>query len=726
MIAGFVLPGVKAYKRRLRLFEQFREENCPKTPRFQNFQQVIKYASKYDACIVGSDQVWNPSFNGSTPFYMLEHVAPAKRIAYAASFGVAKIEEGLKWRYRTRLRDFAAISTREASGADVIGELGLTRPDVVLDPTMLADSEQWRAWLDADTKSVAKYKKNAARFGEKYVLCYPLKSPKEKAECVRLTQKVQEKTGGKVLVLASDHLSKALKNNFNDVTVVDDVDPFEFVDLFTRASFVVTNSFHGSVFSILFHRKFYALLSEGQSAGKSTDSRLVDLFKVLGTSDRFISSNEDVDIESIPDYADVDERLAKLRAHSLNYLNAALQKTQTAKEPTLCEPDRCYGCAACVAKCPKNALTMTLDDEGFWRPHVDRWVCTQCGLCEQACPILNPPTLGTPEPKSYAAWNNDLETRRDCSSGGMFPIYATRTIERGGVVYGVAYDEQFFPQFVRVDNLAGLPALRSSKYAEAKVGTILRDVRDDLNAGRNVVFSGTPCQVLGLRSYLGKSFENLSTFDLCCHGAPSPVFLRKRLDALEKEKGEKVTGVRFRGKKLGWTKGLAPGNVYVTYESGEESDFRREDIFYTLAFTKNLSLRKSCEKCPCASISRAGDVTLADFWGLGYAKPFEHPRQDGVSLVLVNTAKGEKLVEESKENATFIERPLAEAINGNKTLLRPLPKHPRRNEFVADSMKMNYEKLEAKWHKEVFSGVPLWKRVAVKCKRFIYRVAKLH
>lgn len=267
MIAGFVLPGVKAYKRRLRLFEQFREENCPKTPRFQNFQQVIKYASKYDACIVGSDQVWNPSFNGSTPFYMLEHVAPAKRIAYAASFGVAKIEEGFQWQYRARLRNFSAISTRESSGADIIEELGLTRPDVVLDPTMLADSKQWRAWLDADPKRTSKYKKNAARFGEKYVLCYSLKSLKEKAECIRLAQKVQEKIGGKVLVLTSDHLSEELKSNFKDVTVVEDVDPFEFVDLFARASFVVTNSFHGSVFSILFHRKFYALLSEEQSAG---------------------------------------------------------------------------------------------------------------------------------------------------------------------------------------------------------------------------------------------------------------------------------------------------------------------------------------------------------------------------------------------------------------------------------------------------------------------------
>lgn len=435
--------------------------------------------------------------------------------------------------------------------------------------------------------------------------------------------------------------------------------------------------------------------------------------------------SDEVEVESIPDYASVDAKLAELRARSLEYLTSSLQKTQTVKKPTLCDRDQCCGCAACANKCPTGALTMARDESGFWCPRVDYGKCVECRLCEQACPILNPREKRSPEPKVYAAWNNQPDVRRDCSSGGMFPLFAERALKEGGAVYGVAYDERFIPRFKRIDDARDLPALRSSKYAEAEVGLILRDVLADLKAGRTVVFAGTPCQIAGLRGYLGREYDNLLTFDLCCHGIPSSVFLRKRLNALEKQKGEKIVEIRFREKKLGWT-GLAPGNISVTYESGETSVFKREDIFFTRAYTSNLSLRQSCGSCPFATIPRQGDVTLADFWGLGYAKPFEYPKNDGVSLVLVNSPQGEAGLEKIRGEATLIERSLAEAKNGNKVLVRPSRLHPRRNFFVFDSVTLSYEELEKKWRSVVFSELPLWKKVAVRCKRFIYRITKLH
>ena len=726
-LASSVVPTAKAYSRRMGIFERFREANCPKTPRFQTYSQVRDYAKAYDACVVGSDQVWNPVFQGTSQFYMLKFVPPHRRVAYAASFGAAKLPDSLLWVYEKRLRDFLAISTREASGAAIVESLGLPRPAVALDPTMLATADKWRSWLDAKPEDREKYERNARRFSAPYVLCYGLKGLGETRACVELARKTAAKfDGARILLVASDHLSSVLRKNFPDVTVVDDVDPFEFVDLIARAAFVVTNSFHGSVFSILFHKKFYALLSEGQNPEQSTNSRLVDLFKALGLTARFKHMSDEVEVESIPDYASVDAKLAELRARSLEYLMSSLQKTQTVKKPTLCEQDKCCGCAACANKCPTGALTMALDDVGFWRPQIDYGKCVECRLCEQACPILNPREKRTPEPKVYAAWNNQTDVRRDCSSGGMFPLFAERALQEGGAVYGVAYDERFIPRFKRVDDARDLPALRSSKYAEAEVGSILRDVLADLKAGRTVVFAGTPCQVAGLRGYLGREYDNLLTFDLCCHGAPSALFLRKRLDALEKEKGEKIVGVRFRGKKLGWTRGLAPGNVSVIYASGETSDFKREDIFYTLAFTGNLSLRQSCGTCPFATVPRQGDVTLADFWGLGYAKPFEYPKNDGVSLVLVNSPQGEAGLEKIRGEATLIERPLAEAKNGNKVLVRPSRLHPKRKFFVFDSMTLSYEELEKKWRRVVFVELPLWKKAAVRCKRFVYRVAKLH
>lgn len=726
-LASALVPSARAHKRRMAIFERFREANCPKSPRFQSYWQVPEYAKIYDACIVGSDQVWNPLFRGISPFYMLMFVPPFRRVAYAASFGAAKLPDSLLRIYEKRLSDFFAISTREASGAAIVESLGLPRPEVALDPTMLATADKWRSWLDEKPEDREKYARNARRFSAPYVLCYGLKGLGETRACVELARKTAAKLDrARILLVASDHLSSVLRKNFPDVTVVDDVDPFEFVDLVARAAFVVTNSFHGSVFSILFHKKFYALLSEGQDPEQSTNSRLVDLFKALGLTARFKHMSDEVEVESIPDYAFADAKLDELRARSLEYLASSLQKTQTVKTPTLCGTEQCCGCAACANKCPTGALVMAPDESGFWRPRVDYGKCVECRLCEQACPILNPREKRTSEPKVYAAWNNQLDVRRDCSSGGMFPLFAERALKDGGAVYGVAYDERFIPRFKRVDNARELPALRSSKYAEAEVGLILREVLADLKAGRPVVFAGTPCQVAGLRGYLGREYDNLLTFDLCCHGAPSALFLRKRLDALEKEKGEKIVGVRFRGKKLGWTRGLAPGNVSVTYASGETSDFKREDIFYTLAFTGNLSLRRSCGSCPFATVPRQGDVTLADFWGLGYAKPFEYPKNDGVSLVLVNSPQGEAGLEKIRGEATLIERSLAEAKNGNKVLVRPSRLHPRRNFFVFDSVTLSYEELEKKWRSVVFSELPLWKKVAVRCKRFLYRVAKLH
>ena len=726
-LASALVPSARAHKRRMAIFERFREANCPKSPRFQSYWQVPEYAKIYDACIVGSDQVWNPLFRGISPFYMLMFVPPFRRVAYAASFGAAKLPDSLLRIYAKRLSEFFAISTREASGAAIVESLGLPRPEVALDPTMLATADKWRSWLDEKPEDREKYARNARRFSAPYVLCYGLKGLGETRACVELARKTAAKLDrARILLVASDHLSSVLRKNFPDVTVVDDVDPFEFVDLVARAAFVVTNSFHGSVFSILFHKKFYALLSEGQNPEQSTNSRLVDLFKALGLTARFKHLSDEVEVESIPDYAFADAKLDELRARSLEYLASSLQKTQTVKTPTLCGTEQCCGCAACANKCPTGALVMAPDVSGFWRPRVDYGKCVECRLCEQACPILNPREKRTSEPKVYAAWNNQLDVRRDCSSGGMFPLFAERALKDGGAVYGVAYDERFIPRFKRVDDARELPALRSSKYAEAEVGLILRDVLADLKAGRTVVFAGTPCQVAGLRGYLGREYDNLLTFDLCCHGAPSALFLRKRLDALEKEKGEKIVGVRFRGKKLGWTRGLAPGNVSVTYASGETSVFKREDIFYTLAFTGNLSLRRSCGSCPFATVPRQGDVTLADFWGLGYAKPFEYPKNDGVSLVLVNSPQGEAGLEKIRGEATLIERSLAEAKNGNKVLVRPSRLHPRRNFFVFDSVTLSYEELEKKWRSVVFSELPLWKKVAVRCKRFLYRVAKLH
>jgi len=224
--------------------------------------------------------------------------------------------------------------------------------------------------------------------------------------------------------------------------------------------------------------------------------------------------------------------------------------SKTTQTPDLCRRDLCSGCASCFNVCPRNAITMNLDDEGFLAPNVDVDKCVGCKLCEKACPILNPPKLERVEaPKVYACWNNNQEIRRESSSGGMFSVYAERVLSEGGVVFGAVYDESMKVVLTKAESIDDLARFRSSKYVQAEVGSIYRDVKSELKSGRPVLFAGTPCQVGGLYGYLGTDYDALYTCDLVCHGAPSPVLYEKWLEFLGAKLGGKVVSLNMRGKQ---------------------------------------------------------------------------------------------------------------------------------------------------------------------------------
>ena len=232
----FFSPKIAAYETRLRVFDNFRKKYCPKSPRFDSYSQVVQYVSQnnYDACIVGSDQVWNPSYSGMHRLYHLRFVPKHKRIAYAASFGLASLDNAYSWYFKASLGEFATLSVREKTGADIIENLGLKRPFVALDPALLATAQQWRAWSAVDDYSQKE---------SPYVLCYPLKSDDEINACVALAKKTRDLLGVELKIVASDHNGAAFKKRFPDATIVENADPFEFVRLFDNAKFVVTNSF---------------------------------------------------------------------------------------------------------------------------------------------------------------------------------------------------------------------------------------------------------------------------------------------------------------------------------------------------------------------------------------------------------------------------------------------------------------------------------------------------
>lgn len=288
----------------------------------------------------------------------------------------------------------------------------------------------------------------------------------------------------------------------------------------------------------------------------------------------------------------------------------------------------------------------------------------------------------TSERTCLAVVNADAEELMLSSSGGAFSILARRTLSRGGAIYGHAFDERLHVGCVRVDDLRGLAALRGSKYVQSDMADSMCRVREDLKAGRDVLFSGTPCQVDGLLAFLGGPQENLVTVDIVCHGVPSLAFFR---DCMEREfSGSSVDEVRFRDKREGWGCGGGTTTTTPVFKRLVTRDrpFSPATSYYYTRFLAGDVYRESCYRCPYAGDERPGDFTIGDFWGIDAAAAGLEARR-GISLVIANTAKAEGLLGYIKGEASWAERPLEEAVRGNDQLMHPTDR-PASRDVVLD------------------------------------------
>lgn len=294
----------------------------------------------------------------------------------------------------------------------------------------------------------------------------------------------------------------------------------------------------------------------------------------------------------------------------------------------LVDKDKCCGCSACISVCPKGCISMSEDKEGFLYPVVDSVQCIDCGLCEKVCPILHP-LKNESEPLVYAAINNDESIRMQSSSGGIFTLLAESVIDNGGVVFGACFDRDWNVVHDYTETKEGLVRFRGSKYVQSNVGNSFSQVKIFLDAGREVLFSGTPCQVAGLKNYLRKPYPNLLTVDLVCHGVPSPEVWRKYLQetvckayGIKKNKSavnlcDYISDIKFRAKDKGWKK----FSFKIEYKDGKIEINPFYENPYMNIFLSNLSLRPSCYACPAKLNNTQSDITLADFWGVNKIDP---------------------------------------------------------------------------------------------------------
>ena len=292
----------------------------------------------------------------------------------------------------------------------------------------------------------------------------------------------------------------------------------------------------------------------------------------------------------------------------------------------------CTGCTACMAVCPAQCIVMRRDRQGFDYPVANPDRCIGCGKCEKVCPVLNPMEAAEPL-ASYAV--RVPEYVSGSSSGGVFPALAKNVTANGGVVFGAVLNPDMTVGHTEAEDLAGVEAMRGSKYVQSDMYDSYGEVKHYLEDDRDVMFTGTPCQVAGLKSFLGRSYDNLLTVEMVCHGAPSPGLWEKYVQSLGDKYGARITDVKFRDKTNGWRHYA----FTVTSGNGRRSVQYKEDP-YMMLFLQDMTLRPSCYSCPAKGGRSRADITLADLWNV--AAVASHMDDDkGVSLVLANSDKGE-------------------------------------------------------------------------------------
>ncbi len=617
-------------------------------------------AAAYDYLVVGSDQVWNPEIRLSErETFFLSNAQRNQRICIAPSIGTDSIPPQHENTYRIGLDGFPYLCCREENGAELIRNLTGKECQHIIDPTLALTAEEWREFG------------KQLPISEKYVFMFFL------GDIPEVAQKIADEACEEYA------LRKIVPSDTRDPMY--GIDPKQFVWLIDHAELVLTDSFHACAFSINLNTPFYVFDRAGKAErGNKISSRIVSLMELTGMKDRHIAALPD-EKSSILDcsFLEANQAIEKERKKFDLYVDKCLSQKDI--KPFTLPERRCTGCNTCAAACPTNCIQMKLNSEGFLYPVVDLALCSNCGKCVKTCPVIND---GHTDSKKlvYAAYNSDEEEIMRSSSGAVFPLFASKILERGGVVYGAALDDELNVKHIGIEEKSGLDALRFSKYVQSDVKGVYQEIKDHLDRGRTVLFSGTPCQNEGLRAFIGKDDANLLLVDFVCHGVPSPGLWKQWISETEADLDEKIIGVNFRDKEGGDAR-----HYNITYKT-ENGAVRRsvQSDPYMISFQQNLSLRLSCHECPFKGWKRVSDITIADFWGIDRIAP--HAKHEmGTSMLLTHTEKGVKLLDETKTAMHIEQVSETEIEQVNQAAWRSVHMNPYRRAFFA---RVRYEKIE--------------------------------
>ena len=611
---------------RQRKFDYFRDKHIVMSNKtYRGDAEIFTNPPQYDLLISGSDQIFNTTLSGDSKAYYLGFGVNSRKISYASSFGRSQLSELELNCIREELPKFEAISCRERQGKTIIEhEIG-KECDIVVDPVFLLTKDEWRQVCSSPNTHK-----------QEYIFVYVMEVSKTVIDVVEAAKKQYDLP----VIVVYGGSDKAGIGGVPDFCC----GPEDFIKYIDNARIVITNSFHGAAFSIIFNKTLITI------AHSTKNVRLEHLFSQAGIDDKLISEWKD---ENICDYLvgeSVYERFNPLIDHSKNYLlgfSDLNRKTIKSRPAVYTVPESCTGCSACSAICPVNAITMVRDKKGFLYPEVSD-KCIHCNMCINTCQIQSAGHLKHPVPISCYGFKAEDHFRLTSSSGAFYTRLASIFIKQdNSIVIAAKYNDLFSVEHIAYSSSEGINETRGSKYVQSDFSNVYRLVTKAILDNKTTMIVGTPCQIAGLRLYLERkkiSEDRLLYVDIVCHGASSPDTWQKYINLITNEYGS-IKYITLRDKTQGW-RGY---HAAVTIEDGRTIKNCKYTSLYPALLTFDLLLRPSCFQCQYSSLSRCGDITIGDFWELANTDE-DYVDNLGISMILPNSEKGKLWVKKlSKE-----------------------------------------------------------------------------
>ena len=668
IIDNKVMKSGENFSRRSFAFSKFASKNFNLTRLCNDMNDAEEIAKKYDACVCGSDQIWNPVHTDCNPYYFLQFVPAEKRIAYAPSVACETIPEKYLEDFKNYISSFSSISVRESSGASLVEKITGRKCENTVDPTLLYDKNFWNEFA---------YPERLEK--EPYVFCYFLGGTEIHKKALN---KIEKELGKKIVISPFDYEINSLKKGekiYADIK--------EFLTLVRDADFVLTDSFHGMAFSVNFRKNFAVVKRADTDAGKHT--RVNDFLSKIKLADRIVTDENLQDFKfSEINYEESGKILEEWVKSSSDYFENSLKKVlkkteeKEKKNISVLPEGSCYGCTACKEICPKNAIEMKKNSLGYLYAEVDENKCINCGLCLKKCEVIkeNVSRCDDFETNCFIAWMKDEEKIVKSSSGGMFYALAEKAIEEKSYVAGAVYTDDFKGVKTIVTNdIEDVKKMRGSKYFQSDKGNVFSEVKKLLEENKKVFFSGSPCECAAIRTFLGKDYENLTTMSYICHGPSAPEVLKKYIEEIEEENESKVNFFTTRYKKDG--KHL-PLYLKADFENGKGILEEYAPSHLARIFMSGCAMRNSCLNCKFKSLPVFSDIYVGDLGGKYY--PVDKYNPAGASCVFVSSEKGKKALENIKDRINFVDADVDKMIQSRNNILfaSKAPTYKKSEEFL--------------------------------------------